>query len=318
MAVRDFFSSRGKPVPPTDVLKYDVIPVPLKVQIVQIWVEALGVANDYDGYSSSPAMSAAAWDAIVTDLRKEHAVCQLMPNAHNPFDEVQKYFLRSNPVIPIEHAMDVLEATFGRMEKEDFFERYSSWDLDRSGISVQPAEAITEVNHRFLQHGIGFQYTHGKMVNLNSTYMHAEVVKPALAVLANRRFANAQAEFLLAHEAYRQGRYSDSLNESLKAFESTMKIILTEKKWSYDPVRATAKPLIEALISNGLIPTSAFEQMTNLAKVLETGTPTTRNRNAGHGQGPEQRTIPDYIAAYGVQTAAANISLLVTAFERHT
>ena len=50
-------------------------------------------------------------------------------------------------------------------------------------------------------------------------------------------------------------------------------------------------------------------------QVLESGTPTTRNKMGGHGMGVQTRVVPSYMAAYALQTAAANITLMVSAFE---
>jgi len=138
-------------------------------------------------------------------------------------------------------------------------------------------------------------------------------VKPALSVLADKRFANAQSEFLNAHLAYREQRYSDCLNEALKAFESTMKIICTEKSWEFNAAD-TASKFIEVLMAQGLTSTSLQAQFTGLRTMLESGTPTIRNKQSGHGQGATAIVIPQHVAAFGFQTAAANISLLAAAF----
>ena len=51
-----------------------------------------------------------------------------------------------------------------------------------------------------------------------------------------------------------------------------------------------------------------------LRTTLEAGLPTVRNKSSsGHGQGKETVAIPDYIAAYALHLAAANIVMLVQA-----
>lgn len=46
-----------------------------------------------------------------------------------------------------------------------------------------------------------------------------------MVVLSDKRYKGASQEFLAANEHYRHGRYKECLNDCLKAFESTMKII---------------------------------------------------------------------------------------------
>jgi hypothetical protein len=50
--------------------------------------------------------------------------------------------------------------------------------------------------------------------------------------------------------------------------------------------------------------------------LLEGGLPTVRNKNAGHGQGPTPVSVPDYLVAYALHMAAANIVLLIQAHRR--
>jgi hypothetical protein len=73
-----------------------------------------------------------------------------------------------------------------------------------------------------------------------------EAVKPALELLSDERFAGANAEFLEAHEHYRHGRHAECMNECLKAFESTLKIICKKQKWPFKDTD-TAKALIDVV-----------------------------------------------------------------------
>lgn len=90
-------------------------------------------------------------------------------------------------------------------------------------------QAIEEVNARFRQHGIGYQFESGEIVRVDSEIVHQAVVRPTLQLLRHKRFALANAEFLGAHEHYRHGRLGEAINECLKAFESVLKVICAEK-----------------------------------------------------------------------------------------
>ncbi len=86
-----------------------------------------------------------------------------------------------------------------------------------------PSEAaITELNHRFREHGVGYQFEGYTAIRVDSTYIHKEVVSPVLTVLRAPDFENAEAEFRKAHEHYRYHRYGDANVGCLKAMESTL------------------------------------------------------------------------------------------------
>ena len=56
-------------------------------------------------------------------------------------------------------------------------------------------------------------------------------------------------------------------------------------------------------------------EFTGLRTILESGTPTVRNKAAGHGAGPNPRNIPRHIAAFQLHQTAAAIVLLIQAAE---
>ncbi len=60
------------------------------------------------------------------------------------------------------------------------------------------------------------------------------------------------------------------------------------------------------------MPPDVRNQFSQLASLME-GIATVRNRMGGHGQGSAPVEIPDYVAAYALHLAAANIVLLVEA-----
>ncbi|MGD0954125.1 MAG: hypothetical protein ABR985_17335 [Methanotrichaceae archaeon] len=90
---------------------------------------------------------------------------------------------------------------------------------------LSPDEAIAELNHRFREHGVGYQYESGMMMRVDSQIIHEEIVRPALSMLSDPMYEGANAEFLSAHEHYRTKKYKECLNDCLKAFESTIKAI---------------------------------------------------------------------------------------------
>jgi hypothetical protein len=142
--------------------------------------------------------------------------------------------------------------------------------------------------------------------------LHAEVVKPALALLRTKEYVGAQEEFLKAYEHYRHGRTKEALAECLKALESVMKAICAKRRWKHDP-SATSKHLIQLLFDKGLIPSFWQQHFAALRSTLESGVPTARNKLGGHGQGTEIREVPMHLVAYVLHLTAAAIVFLVEA-----
>ena len=128
-------------------------------------------------------------------------------------------------------------------------------------------------------------------------------------------YKGANEEFLNAHQHYRKHRYKECMNDCLKAFESCLKGICKKRGWHYDEKRHTAKDLIDIVFDNELIPTYLESHFSALKSTLVSGLPTVRNREAGHGQGPEKIDVPEYLAAYALHLTASNILLLTKADE---
>jgi hypothetical protein len=306
MPIADIFSKRGKALPSSDVFTYDSLPQALRIQIVHIWTSTLGPPTD-GRHISDWEVYEVPWREIVTGLAREHGRLNLA-TGHRSEEQAFNFLVNMTP--PVKEHLDLVEATFRVV---DSFYRNNLWRYQRCGSVQDPDDAIHELNHRFLEHGVGYRYENRRVIRIDSTFTHAEILKPVLRLLRDKRFKNAETEFMAAHLAYREHRHSDCLNETLKAFESTMKIICTDRKWKFD-ANDTASKLIGVVLDNGLIAKSFQTQLTSLRQLLESGTPMVRNKNSGHGQGAASVEIPDYIARYALNTAAANITLLIEAF----
>ena len=173
-------------------------------------------------------------------------------------------------------------------------------------------DAVEELNERFKEHGVGYQFTNGQIVRIDSEFIHAEIVKPALNTLSQQHFAGAQQEFLKAHEHYRKGNSKEALSECLKSFESIMKAICDKRGWSYNN-DATAKFLIQACFKNELIPSFWESHYSALRNLLESSVPTGRNKLSGHGQGTTPVSVPNHLVAYMLHMTASAIVFLAEA-----
>lgn len=307
MALRDLFSkreARAAKAGKTDVYQYDDLPSQFRVQVVHIWQRALGDFRPYSDsrmYGPPPSI----WDAIETDVAEEYGLFQLGREADS-FARVGNFFIKANEITT---ALDVIEAVFTAIDE------HVRPDLQRAQAYVKqhPDDAIADLNQRFREHGIGYQYVDGQIIRVDSQYIHAEAVKPALTLLSEKGFSGPHNEFLRAHKHYRDGQYKEAINEALKAFESTMKAICAQRRWAYDKNKDTAKTLLDIVLREELIPAYLQNAFSGLRSVLEGGVPTARNRTSGHGQGPSATTVPDYFAAYVLHMTASNIVFLIQA-----
>jgi len=192
-------------------------------------------------------------------------------------------------------------------------------DMSRS---LSPDRAIEELNQRFLENDIGYQYRNGRIMRIDSEYTHSEIVLPALQLLNEPEFKPAMDEFLKGHEDYRRGRYEDAINEALKAFESTMKIICENRGWKVVSKKrkkptvsdASASDLIQTRFEHELIPVALQRHFTSLGS----GLLAVRNAYSAHGDGVETVEVPDYLAQYALNLAASNIVLLINAYRTST
>lgn len=306
MTIFDLFSKRQRKlrgeVP--DVYTYAELPAPLRTQIVHIWSDVLGSEEQYfEGQVRS------AYEFLVDALCREYGVFRLPPakdygNRHY-MQELVSFFLN---VQDTEKALDAVELSFrviGSATRE--------WDyLRRNNASEIADAAIAELNTRFQEHGIGFQYSDAEIIRIDSELLHSEVVKPLLRLLNGKHYAGAQQEFLKAHEHYRHGNAKEALNECLKAFESLMKAVCDKRKWPYSKT-GTAKDLIQACLDKDLIPSFWQSHYSSLRSMLESGVPTGRNKLGGHGQGATPTVVPNHIVSYMLHMTASAMLFLAEA-----
>jgi hypothetical protein len=147
----------------------------------------------------------------------------------NPGDDSLRQLARGHGYFshPIGNCLSLIELSFRVIEK--------MVDPFAPGVTELAEEAVNELNTRFRQHAIGYQYVAGEIVRVDSDYLHAGVLVPSIMLLRDGRFGGAAEEFLKGHEHYRRGRNKEAITEVLKAFESTMRTIADRRNWSYKP-----------------------------------------------------------------------------------
>jgi len=312
MPVYDIFSKRKdkqNKKDGADVYLYDEIPYTLRVQIVLIWKDAIGIEigrPDYLEEYYNPI-----WGRIFNILTKEYGVFALGKSNELFSNQCIGFLLNVND---INNLLDIIELSFRLVE--EIQDTIITFRDNCFKITQKAEDAINELNERFEEHSVGYFYDSGHIFRKDSEFVHEEIVKPALSLLHESGFEGALDEFLNAHKLYREGKDKQAIAEALKAFESTMKVICNENNWSI-PSNATAKPLIDKIFDKGLIPSELQSHFGGLRSALESGLPTLSNRTSRHGQGGKKVVIPKYFVPYALHLCASNIVLLINAYKEN-
>jgi len=285
MAIHDIFSKRQKRLHDEmpDVYTYDKIPSPLRVQVVLI-------------LQSSGVLGGAVARAVVEALCHEYGRFSLHDfnkklTVSRPYTKELIAFITDEEHYAL--TLDAIELTLQFMTK------------------VYPcSELVAEINQRFQEHAIGYQFENGKIIRVDSQLIHSEVVKPTLSLLSDKAYAGAQEEFFSAHKHYRKGENKEAMTDACKSFESVMKVICKKRRWEVDE-NAPAAKLISVCFEHDLIPSFWKSQMNALQAMLKDGVPTGRNKTAAHGQGEVPVTVPEHVVSYVLHMTASAIVFLV-------
>lgn len=308
MAIVELFHKRQKRLRGEypDVYQYDELPDKLKVQIVHMWDETIG--EDYSGGQWNPSSENRNYlETCYNILCKELGVFELnkddtfLGNTVSYSQNISKYFLSEKN---IEKALSVVELMVG----------FTKIFADQYPHGINISDTIEELNQRFRENGVGYQYENDQIIRVDSEFIHAEAVKPALQLLSNPIYKGAQEEFLKSHEHYRHGRYDSALTDCLKAFESTMKIIIHKRSWVCDK-NAASKKLIDCCLANELIPKFWTDQFNSLSNILTSSIGTPRNKLSGHGKGNDDIEVPEHLIQYVLHMTASTIVFLIKADE---
>ena len=307
MAVVQTFAKRkrtaenaGKPA----IYTYDTLPQGLRVQVVKILRDAIGEPTfTIPEWAEQARMR--CWQDAHETMTKEMEVLNLMQS----WRPEQGYMLPCLSFIgtapQVDEVLSLIELLFREIETQE--EGTDNWFVAKQ----PPQNAIAELNHRFHEHSVGYQYTGGQIVQMDSQYLHKEVVEQAIFLLRSSEFKGALDEFMDAHRHYRENRYKEAITVAGSAFESTMKTICERRGWACE--KGTSSALIEVLFSNGLIPMELKTHFTSLRGVVGSGLMNLRNQHGAHGQGADPKEVPSYFAAYCLHLAASNIVFLIEA-----
>lgn len=306
MAVFDLYSKRkkrqesqGQP----DVYQYANIPPHLRIQIIKIWQDSIGTWRPAREFvTGSPSTS--VWNFIHNTIAKENGEWHLGKTISDIDVRCFEHLMDART----DDALDIIELSFRMIDR--IARKFAPGDRERAGIKQDPDDAIEELNARFRDHRVGYQYVEGEVIQVDSQFLHAEAVKPALVLLNAAGFSGPSDEFMRAFDHHRKRENKDAIADALSAFESTMKAICDVRGWKYGP-KDTAKPLLDILFKNHLIPPELANHFAGLRSAMESGLPTLANRTSRHGQGSTPTEVPDHYVAYALHLLASNMVFLV-------
>lgn len=283
-----------------DVYSYDVVPMPFRVQLMNIAGQAFG--SDHRFKRDVGTVYNSNWIWVDTTYSHEKGIDPLGGVKHVP-DKIRSAFRQMNA----KEALDFLSVVAKKLYEIDQKSGQQFVNYDDSDQSF-----IGEVNYRLREAGMGYQYEQGRLIRMDSKFVHQEVFKPALSLLAHQGFEGAQQEFLQAHEHYRKGLNKEAINMAASALESTFKAIFDLRKWEY-PMNPRISDLMKVAKSRGLWPEYLDKSFEQLVATLQSGLPQIRDKVAAHGQGSTPKEVPSYLAAYALHLAASKIVFLVSA-----
>ena len=140
-----------------------------------------------------------------------------------------------------------------------------------------------------------------RIIRVENQVAHQTAIKPALALLADPAFREANREFLKALEDYRNDDYPDCVVNCGSSLESVMKIICEQKGW---PSQKGAGKLLDTVLSKSDLPKFLKPPLIQIATI--------RNElGSAHGAGVEPRHVARHLAQYTINVTASAILLLV-------
>ena len=308
MVIFDLFSKRQADAAKSgvaDVYQYEEIPANLRVQVAQIAVEAVGKVGSHSSNYGMPNHDNNLWFQIENIYLREKGI-DLIGGENFAGDRVLAFIRKCSTTEWLDF-LELIALGIKTMGDDDHSHERHIWYVSTSG-----QEAIDEINYRLQQAGVGYQLEGHRLIRVDSQYVHAEVVKPALALLSGQDFEGPRQEFLAAHQHYRTGEHRQAVAMAANAVESTLKAIFDQKGWDYKK-GARISDLVKVAKANALWPDYLDASFDQLVATLQSGLPKIRDNDASHGQGATPKNVPGYIAAYALHLAASKILFITEA-----
>ena len=177
-----------------DTYQCETIPDQLRVQVFYIWEKVWETAYENNfGELQLSDLAIDAYRSIEATLREEYGVLSLDggddpdEDGYGFYRAVRKFLFETEDANKV---IDIIEVSFRYIDqviRDKFYvpdedepdEIFGSSRRDISPDGISPNAAIDQLNRRFREHSIWYQYESGLIVEVDSQDIHSEVVKPA-------------------------------------------------------------------------------------------------------------------------------------------
>lgn len=298
MAVYNTYSKRNAQKK-NDVFEYEIIPQKFRGQVVHILKEVLGL------YETD------SWINIHKKL------CSELGNDFSQIDiisDITNFIKKTESTTDL---LDSIDICFN--EIYSLLSDYKSQNSPYLSHFLKKLQtALDDLNIRFFENGLGYQFNYGELFRIDNTHTHKEIVLPSILLIRDKRFESVEEEFFKAFEHYKDRNYEAAITEAGKAFESAMKTICKRKNYEFNNDDTASKLL--TILKNKEFFSPMFEsQMINLNKLISevmTGLSTIRNKSGAHGQGDGIRNVPIELVQFTLNQVASNILFLIQSFNK--
>jgi hypothetical protein len=189
--------------------------------------------------------------------------------------------------------LDVVDATFQKMAQ--LLGPNMGWQ-ERDLLDSR-AERFNEICS---EEGVGYRWSDEELIRYDNAATHVLAIKPAMALLADPKYSNADAEFRRALECYRSGNWRDAITNANAAFESVLKLATGR-------ANDTAGALIAEARRHGLIPGYTEAAAESLGRLMNVVPAVRGQQGSSHGLGDEESQADEHLAQLVLSTAAAFI-----------
>lgn len=277
-----------------EIYSYDQFPFQFRVQLFYI------VSDVFDRLERT--YSRESWKYLHDSFARELGVRQLSRFYETYGQEKRgiEGFITEAPEVEV---LDFIDFTFAiienLMKKPDL--------IIKKDLTGSFEKAIQELNHRFRQHNLGYEFISGEIIRKDHELFHQEVIKPVLRFLLTAGFTAAEADLSRAFEHRRKEENKEAIQAALQAVENTLKAICARSGFVTGGAENTAEDLFAVLERNGFFPSGMKPHLHALRTCLESGA-------AIFSEAPEAAQDPilqsDEFTEYAINLAAANILLL--------
>lgn len=141
-----------------------------------------------------------------------------------------------------------------------------------------------------------------------------EIENDIFELLKDSKFRTVNTEYFDALKLYKQGFYKDAVNSMTRSLESTIKIVCSELRYSFNP-KFQLNDLVKVLFNNNFFDFFTKDQNASLKEVLSKGTCFIRNSATSHGDGTIEKIVNEATCKYVLNMTSVYIMYLVDIYK---